>query len=62
MVEWDWCNAGSPIGVLIVTMRLSFIGVCISHTAFAGALEGLHLGVSPLSSSVVTSLLAAGPV
>ncbi len=52
--------ACSLIGVLIVTMRLSFIGVCISHAAFAGALVGLHLGISPLSSSVVTSLLAAG--
>lgn len=52
--------ACSLIGVLIVTMRLSFIGVCISHAAFAGALVGLHLGVSPLSSSLTTSLLAAG--
>jgi len=48
------------IGVLIVTMRLSFMGVCISHAAFAGALMGLHLGISPLSSSVVFALLAAG--
>lgn len=52
--------ACSLIGVLIVTMRLSFIGVCISHAAFAGALVGLHLGVPPLGSSLVTSLLAAG--
>jgi manganese/iron transport system permease protein len=52
--------ACSLIGVLIVTMRLSFIGVCISHAAFAGALVGLHLGVSPFGSSLVTSLLAAG--
>ncbi len=50
----------SLIGVLIVTMRLSFIGVCISHAAFAGAILGLYLGVPPLGSSLVTSLLAAG--
>jgi len=48
------------VGVLVVTMRLSFIGVCISHAAFAGALIGLHFGVSPLGSSMVASLLAAG--
>ncbi len=52
--------ACSLIGVLIVTMRLSFIGVCISHAAFAGALVGLHMGISPLISSIATSLLAAG--
>lgn len=52
--------ACSAIGVLVVTMRLSFIGVCISHAAFAGALVGLHLGISPLSSAIVGSLLAAG--
>lgn len=52
--------ACSLVGVLVVTMRLSFIGVCISHAAFAGALVGLHFGISPLSSALVGSLLAAG--
>lgn len=52
--------ACSLMGVLVVTMRLSFLGVCISHAAFAGALAGLHLGISPLGSSLVASLVAAG--
>ena len=34
------------VGVWIVTMRISFIGVAISHAAFAGALLGLVLGKS----------------
>lgn len=47
------------VGVVIVIMRLSFIGVCMSHAAFAGALLGLLLGIDPLLSSLVLSLLAA---
>lgn len=52
--------ACSLMGVLVVTMRLSFLGVCISHAAFAGALAGLQLGISPLGSSLVASLVAGG--
>ncbi|MDW8103644.1 MAG: metal ABC transporter permease [Armatimonadota bacterium] len=52
--------ACSLMGVLVVTMRLSFLGVCIAHAAFAGALAGLHLNISPLGSALVASLLAAG--
>jgi len=36
--------ACSLIGVFVVTMNLSFIGVAISHAAFAGALCGAWLG------------------
>ena len=48
------------VGVLVVTMRLSFIGVCMSHAAFAGALLGLMTGVNPLLTAMLFSVLAAG--
>lgn len=53
-------TACSLVGVLVVTMRLSFIGVCMSHAAFAGALMGLLLGVEPWVLAVVASLAVAG--
>ena len=51
--------ACSMVGVFVVTMRLSFIGVCIAHSAFAGALLGLWLGFNPLVGALLFSLLAA---
>jgi manganese/iron transport system permease protein len=53
------------VGVFVVTMHLSFIGVCIAHAAFAGALLGLWLGFNPLIGALLFSLAAAaviGPV
>jgi len=55
----------SVVGVFVVTMHLSFIGVCIAHAAFAGALLGLWLGFSPLIGALLFTLAAAaiiGPV
>jgi manganese/iron transport system permease protein len=55
----------SVIGVFVVTMHLSFIGVCIAHAAFAGALLGLWLGFNPLIGALLFSLASAaiiGPV
>jgi manganese/iron transport system permease protein len=55
----------SIVGVFVVTMHLSFIGVCIAHAAFAGALLGLWLGFNPLIGALLFSLAAAaiiGPV
>ena len=55
----------SVVGVFVVTMHLSFIGVCIAHAAFAGALLGLWLGFNPLIGALLFSLGAAaiiGPV
>ena len=55
----------SVVGVFVVTMHLSFIGVCIAHAAFAGALFGLWLGFDPLIGALVFSLASAaiiGPV
>lgn len=53
-------TACSVVGVLVVTMRISFLGVCMSHAAFAGALLGLVLGVHPTWSAVILSVGAAG--
>jgi len=55
----------SVVGVFVVTMHLSFIGVCMAHAAFAGALLGLWLGFNPLIGALVFSLASAaiiGPV
>ena len=51
--------ACSIIGVFVVLMHLPFIGVCMSHAAFAGAMLGLWLGFNPLAGAFGMSLLAA---
>jgi len=50
----------SLVGVFVVTMHLSFIGVCIAHAAFAGALLGVWLGFNPLVGALLFSLASAG--
>jgi manganese/iron transport system permease protein len=50
----------SVVGVFVVTMHLSFIGVCIAHAAFAGALLGLWLGFNPLVGALLFGLTSAG--
>lgn len=52
--------ACSMVGVLVVTMRVSFLGVCMSHAAFAGALLGLVMGANPMCLAIIASLVAAG--
>ena len=54
--------ACSSVGVFVVLMHMPFIGVCMSHAAFAGALLGLWLGFNPLIGAFVFSLLAAAIV
>lgn len=54
--------ACSTIGVFVVLMRLPFIGVCMSHAAFAGALLGVWLGFNPLLGALVFSLVAAAVI
>jgi len=51
--------ACATIGVFVVLMHMPFIGVCMSHAAFAGALLGLWLGFNPLIGAFTISLLAA---
>ncbi len=51
--------ACATVGVFVVTMHLSFIGVCIAHAAFAGALLGVWLGFNPLVGALLFSLTSA---
>ncbi len=53
------------VGVWVIMMNIPFVGVALSHAAFAGAVFGLLVGVNPLLGAVGFSLLAAlfiGPV
>ncbi|WP_022663191.1 metal ABC transporter permease [Paucidesulfovibrio longus] len=47
-------------GVLVVTMRITAIGICMAHAAFAGALLGILLGVDWLLPAFAFSLISAG--
>ena len=51
--------ACATIGVFVVLMHMPFIGVAMSHAAFAGALLGLWLGFNPLIGAFVSCLLSA---
>lgn len=50
------------IGVFVVLWRMSLVGMCVSHAAFAGALVALWLGAPPLAGGLVGSLGAASTV
>ncbi|MBO8128378.1 MAG: metal ABC transporter permease [Peptococcaceae bacterium] len=54
--------ACSVVGVLVVSMQLSFIGVSISHAAFAGAIIAVFAGFDPLFGAFVFSLAAAAAI
>ena len=52
-------------GVWMVTMGIPFLGVTMSHAAFAGALAGLLVGADPFVSALVFCLVSSlliGPV
>jgi manganese/iron transport system permease protein len=51
--------ACAVIGVFVVLMHMPFIGVCMSHAAFAGALLGLWLGFNPMVGAFAFSLASA---
>ena len=51
--------ACGSIGVFVVLMGLPFIGVAMSHAAFAGAMLGLWLGFNPLVGAFAASFIAA---
>jgi len=52
----------ATIGVFVVLMHMPFIGVAMSHSAFAGALFALWLGFDPLLGALLFSLLAAAVI
>ncbi len=49
-------------GVFAVLMRLTFIGVCLAHAAFAGGLAALLAGIDPMAGAFAASLLAAAGI
>jgi manganese/iron transport system permease protein len=49
----------STIGVFVVLLQMPFIGVAMSHAAFAGGLLGLLLGFNPILGALVFSLATA---
>jgi ABC-type Mn2+/Zn2+ transport systems, permease components len=49
-------------GVFVVLLRISFVGVSISHAALAGALVSVFLGFAPLYGAMVFSLVAAAAI
>ncbi|MEK7353374.1 MAG: metal ABC transporter permease [Chloroflexota bacterium] len=51
--------ACAVVGVFVVLLHLPFIGVAMSHAAFAGALLGIWLGFNPLLGAFTFSLLSA---
>jgi len=54
--------ACATIGVFVVLMHMPFIGVAMSHAAFAGALLGMWLGFNPLIGAFALSLGAAAVI
>lgn len=54
--------ACSIIGVFVVLLHMPFIGVAMSHAAFAGALLGLWLGFDPLIGAFFFSLVASAVI
>ena len=49
-------------GVFVVLLRISFVGVCISHAALAGALVSVFFGMPPLPGAMVLSLGGAAAI
>ncbi len=47
------------LGVYIVGMRMPFIGVCISHSAMAGTIYSILLGVNPVWGAAVFSAFSS---
>ena len=50
------------MGVFVVLWRMSLVGMCVSHAAFAGALVALWMGQPPLAGGLAASLAAASAV
>jgi manganese/iron transport system permease protein len=54
--------ACGTIGVFVILMHMPFIGVTMSHAAFAGAILGLLLGFNPLLGAFAASFIAAAVI
>ena len=49
----------SLIGVFVITMEIPFLGIAMSHSAFAGAILGLLIGVSPFLMALIFCFFTA---
>lgn len=54
--------ACAVIGVFVVLLHMPFIGVAMSHAAFAGGLLGILLGFDPVLGALIFSLAAAAVI
>jgi manganese/iron transport system permease protein len=54
--------ACSTIGVFVVLLHMPFIGVAMSHAAFAGGLLGIWLGFDPVLGALIFSLAVAAVI
>lgn len=54
--------ACATIGVFVVLLHMPFIGVAMSHAAFAGGLLGIWLGFNPVLGALAFSLAAAAVI
>ncbi len=50
------------IGVWVVMLRIPFIGVAMSHAAFAGAIVALLVGLNPLMLALAAAIVAAAVI
>ena len=53
------------VGVWVILLNIPFIGVAMSHSAFAGAVFGLLFNINPLLTAIIFCLIAAlaiGPI
>ena len=53
------------VGVWVIMMRIPFVGVAMSHAAFAGAIFGILTGINPLIMALVFCLSSSaliGPI
>jgi manganese/iron transport system permease protein len=54
--------ACSIIGVFVVLLHMPFVGVAMSHAAFAGGLLGIWLGFNPVLGALIFSLAVAAVI
>ena len=48
------------VGVWVIMMKMPFIGVAMSHAAFAGVIMGLLFHLNPLVMAIIFCLVSAG--
>ena len=52
-------TACGVVGVWVIMMRIPFVGVAMSHAAFAGAVLGMLVGFNPLVAALAACVIAS---